>query len=194
VTATEGSAGSFLQAWPTGAARPNSSNLNFAAGQTTPNLVTVQIGTGGMVSFFNAVGATHVIADVLGYFDPSTGTRFHPLAAPTRVLDSRIALGVPGSWGEEMSRGFNIAEHADVRGAPSIVLNATVTNATKGSFVSVYPGGTPAPTSSNLNFAPGQTIANLVMCRLAANGFIEMYNKLGTVDIIGDAVGYYAAA
>ncbi len=48
------------------------------------------------------------------------------------------------------------------------------------------------PSGSNLNFGPGETIANLVMTRLPPNGYVELYNELGTVDIIGDATGYYA--
>ncbi len=36
--------------------------------QTIPNLVAVKIGTAGQISFANAVGATDVIFDVVGYF------------------------------------------------------------------------------------------------------------------------------
>ena len=72
------------------------SNLNFAAGQTIPNLVTVKIGTAGKVTFNNAAGSVDVIADVAGYFDASTGDLFHPLT-PSRILD-RVAspAGGPG--------------------------------------------------------------------------------------------------
>ena len=192
VTATGGTANSFLRLYPTGAARPDSSNLNFAAGQTIPNLVTVKLGTGGKVTFYNNVGATDVIADVVGFFDPTPGgLRFHPLAAPTRVLDSRTHLGVPGNWQEGMSRSFNIAQAAGFNGAGALIMNTTVTQGTKGSFVSVYPQG-PLPSTSNLNFGPGQTIANLVMSKVAANGFLELYNAQGTVEIIGDVTGYYS--
>jgi hypothetical protein len=36
---------------------------------TTSNLVAVRIGADRRVSFANAYGSTHVIADVVGYFD-----------------------------------------------------------------------------------------------------------------------------
>ena len=49
-----------------GSTAPLVSNLNFATGQTVPNLVTVKIGTLGQVSFANAIGAVDVIADVAG--------------------------------------------------------------------------------------------------------------------------------
>ncbi|MBI5089537.1 MAG: hypothetical protein HZB15_11960 [Actinobacteria bacterium] len=68
VTATTGS--SFLTVYPAGATRPTASNLNWAAGTTIPNLVTVKIGAGGQVSIFNLSGEAHVIADVAGYYIP----------------------------------------------------------------------------------------------------------------------------
>ncbi|MGB8861236.1 MAG: hypothetical protein WCC60_18405 [Ilumatobacteraceae bacterium] len=52
VTAASPTATSYLTVWPTGAAQPNASNLNYVAGQTVPNLVIVKVGTGGQVSLF----------------------------------------------------------------------------------------------------------------------------------------------
>jgi hypothetical protein len=58
---------SFLTLFPSGTSRPLASNLNFVAGETVPNLVVVRV-QNGKVSVFNNVGATHVIADVQGWF------------------------------------------------------------------------------------------------------------------------------
>jgi hypothetical protein len=58
---------SFLTLFPNGTARPLASNLNFVAGETVPNLVVVRV-QNGKVSIYNNVGATHVIADVQGWF------------------------------------------------------------------------------------------------------------------------------
>ena len=68
VDATTGS--SFLTVFPAGEARPIVSNLNWVAGTTIPNLVTVKIGAAGQVSVFNLNGNAHVIADVAGYYVP----------------------------------------------------------------------------------------------------------------------------
>jgi len=57
--------------YPSGAASvPTASNLNFGAGQTIPNLVAVKLGDGGQLGFVNAVGATDVVFDLVGYFTP----------------------------------------------------------------------------------------------------------------------------
>jgi hypothetical protein len=57
-----------LTLFPDGAARPTTSDLNFLAGQTIPNLVVVRVGANGKVDIFNAAGNTDVIADVVGWY------------------------------------------------------------------------------------------------------------------------------
>jgi hypothetical protein len=69
VTATNPSQTSYLTVWPTGQAQPGTSNVNMVANQTVPNMVTVGVGAGGQVSFFNSGGTVDVIVDVMGYFD-----------------------------------------------------------------------------------------------------------------------------
>ena len=58
---------SYLTLFPNGTARPLASNLNFVAGEIVPNLVVVRV-QNGKVSIYNNLGATHVIADVQGWF------------------------------------------------------------------------------------------------------------------------------
>jgi hypothetical protein len=71
VTATNTSDAGFLTVFPVGAARPTTSNLNFVAGQTVPNLVMSKLGTGGAVNIYNFAGSTDVIADVVGWYGPT---------------------------------------------------------------------------------------------------------------------------
>nr|BFE64013.1 hypothetical protein GCM10020063_085390 [Dactylosporangium thailandense] len=59
----------FVTVYPNGIARPVASNLNFGAGTTVPNLVTVRIGTSGEVVLYNGSdGTCRMVADVSGYF------------------------------------------------------------------------------------------------------------------------------
>lgn len=200
VTATNSSANSFLAVWPKGAAAPITSNLNFAAFQTIANLVTVQIGTADSVRFLNANGSTDVIADVVGYFDPTAGGgRFHPID-PVRIQDSRPPNAVgpyQTPWGPTPP---NPARLIQVGGAvPSIpanatgvIMNVTVTGGTVGSLLKVFPQGSAEPESSTLNFAPYQTIPNLVMTSLPATGQLAVTNRFGNVHVIGDVAGFFA--
>jgi hypothetical protein len=92
VTVTEPDAAGYLTLWPSGAAMPTASNLNFVAGQTVPNLVVVPVGAGGRVSILNFGGRAHVVADVLGWYAGGVDSR--PTAASlTELLDQVDGAG-----------------------------------------------------------------------------------------------------
>src|SRR5674476_1415739 len=77
-------------------------------------------------------------------------------------------------------------------GVSAVVLNVTVTAPTKPGYVTVYGDGTTRPTASNLNFVAGQTIPNLVIAPVGANGKVALYNGTGgTIHLIADVSGYY---
>jgi predicted acyl esterase len=191
VTATDSTAGSYLRAWPAGEAEPTEGSIvNFAKGETIPNLATVKVGAGGKITFRNNTGATHVTVDIVGYFDASTGSRFHPLK-PVRFLDSRDGTGTSGgAWGAE-ARAVTVA-HGVPADATAVIANTTATQGTANSFLRVFPTGGSEANNSNVNFAVGQTIPNLVMSKLGTGGALSIRNVLGNVHVIGDAQGYYA--
>ena len=66
VTATDTTGAGYLTVFPCGGAVPLASNLNFTAGDTRANLVTVRLGSDGKVCFYS-YGRTSVIADITGY-------------------------------------------------------------------------------------------------------------------------------
>lgn len=68
VTVAGATATGYVTAWPTGAAQPLASNLNFVPGQTVPNMVIARVGSGGKVSLFNSAGSTQLVVDVVGWF------------------------------------------------------------------------------------------------------------------------------
>ncbi len=70
VTVTEPGVAGFVTVFPCGISPPLASNLNFVPGQTVPNAVLVQVGTGGAVCVFNHQ-PTHLVIDVSGFF-PAT--------------------------------------------------------------------------------------------------------------------------
>jgi len=68
VTATNTSVASFMTAWPEGAPRSPTSDLNWDASLTVPNLVVVEVGPSGKVNLYNLRGLTDVVVDVAGYY------------------------------------------------------------------------------------------------------------------------------
>ncbi|MEI2655539.1 MAG: hypothetical protein V9G12_25945 [Microthrixaceae bacterium] len=91
VTVDQPTGSGYITSWPTGEARPTASTHNFTAGVTVANLVLAKVGAGGKVSLFNSAGATHLVADVVGYFSASGGA-FVPVS-PERLVDSRDGTG-----------------------------------------------------------------------------------------------------
>ncbi len=95
----------FITAWPSGEAQPTVSNLNFVAGQTVPNLVTVKVGANGRVNLYNSQGFTQVVADVVGYYTatPPPGGGLFTAVNPGRVLDTRLGAGIPVGPGQSIN-------------------------------------------------------------------------------------------
>ncbi|HEY4024497.1 MAG TPA: DUF1906 domain-containing protein [Pseudonocardiaceae bacterium] len=190
VTVTNPTAGSFLTVYPDGPRLPTASNLNFSAGQTIANLVTVPV-TDGKVNLYNLNGTVDVIADLFGYYTTGSGNTFTP-AGPTRLLDTRSGSN-PAPLGPQQTLKLPVAGMPGVpTNASAVVLNVTVTNPTQGSFLTVYPDGEQRPVASNLNFGPGQALANLVIVPVV-NGTVDFYNLSGSVDVIADLFGYFTS-
>jgi hypothetical protein len=68
VTITGATAASYLTVWPDGTAQPLASDLNWAAGQTLPNLAVVRLGSDGKLEIYSPYGYTDVLFDVVGYY------------------------------------------------------------------------------------------------------------------------------
>jgi hypothetical protein len=182
--------------FPCGSTLPNASNLNYAVGQTIANAVIARIGTDGKVCIYN-LGATHLIADVTGYFPPGA---FNPLGQPQRLLDSRPTGGtVDGQFAgigvraAQSTLALTVAGRAGVpANAGAVALNVTVDAARGGGFVTVSPCGAALPTASNLNYTQGQTIANAVVARIGSGGAVCFYTD-GATDLIVDVTGVFPA-
>ena len=196
VTVTNTTAPSWLTVYPAGEARPMAANLNYVAGQTIPNLVTAKLGANGQISLYNAAGNVDVVADVAGWYDDgtsATGAKFHALT-PSRILDTRSGNGAPTApLGPGATMNLQVSGRGGVpsTGASAVVVNVTVTGTTAPSWLTVYPTGESQPLAANLNYVAGQTIPNLVIAKLGANGQISLYNAAGSTDVVADVTGWY---
>jgi hypothetical protein len=173
-----------------GASLPGVSNLNFTAGETIANLVTVKVGSDGKVRLYNRNGSVDLLADVAGYYTSDSGAVFHP-ATPVRVMDTRNGTGVrsgvvPGGGTVTLTVG---ASNGVPLNAKAVVLNVTAIAPTAGGYVNVYPYGSSRPAVSNINFSAGQTIPNLVVVPVVS-GKVVFYNAAGSVNLAADLTGY----
>jgi hypothetical protein len=79
-----------------------------------------------------------------------------------------------------------------------LVLNVTATNPTANGYLTVYQdngsqGQFPPPLASDLNFRPGQTVANMTVVRVLDTMAFDIYNGAGYTDIVVDVDGIYGA-
>ncbi len=193
LTVAEADAAGFLRVSPTGQKRSATSNVNFFAGDTVPNLVICKLGAGGKITVDGAGSGKHVIGDVFGYFT-SNGNRLIA-TPPRRILDSRLGVGAPKA---PVTPAGPITlkltgSGAVPNGATAVVLNVTATNVAAPSFLTVFPAGGKQPSTSNLNLKPGQTIANLVICRLGKEGALTFANPKAGCDVLADVMGYFTS-
>jgi YVTN family beta-propeller protein len=197
VTATDPTASSYVTVYPDGQARPTASNLNFTAGETIPNLVTVPVGSDGEVDFYNNSGGTDLVADLEGYYTTSVSGSLYVAAGPSRVLDTRNGTGAPQAPvgpGGTISLQVTGVGAVPATGVTAVVLNVTATDPTASSYLTVYPDGTTQPTASNLNFTAGETIPNLVVVPVGADGKVDFYNFAGSMNVVADLAGYYTTS
>ena len=93
VTVTQPGAGGYITAWADGQAQPTASNLNFVSGETVPNLVVAPVGSDGRVNLFDgSTAATHLLADVAGYFIGTPIPSWVPGTPPPLPADAGASL------------------------------------------------------------------------------------------------------
>lgn len=194
ITVTDTTAAGYLSVSPSGTPPPTVSNLNWGRGTTIPNAVTVKVGTGGKVDIYQSgPGTAHVIVDVAGYFvdGPVTDPGGFIALAPSRILDTR-AVGGALAAGESRDLQVTGAGGVPATNVSAVVLNVTVTETSADGYLTVSPAGTGRPLASNLNWAAGATIPNLVVVKVGDAGKVSLYQSgPGSAQVIADVAGYY---
>ncbi|WP_182111761.1 carboxypeptidase regulatory-like domain-containing protein [Actinotalea sp. JY-7876] len=205
VTVTGPTTGGNLRVFPAGQRVPNTSVVNFAAGQDKANGTIVSLPSSGEISFYSdspvGVGASpvQVIIDVVGYVKAETSFTG---VAPERILDTRPGAAhvgpIAGALTARKVYSVPVAGVGPVpRDATAVVLNVTAIRPSANGNLRVYPdsngnGTTPPPNASAINYVPGRDIPNQVVVALPADGKVNFYSDMGagTVNLAVDVVGY----
>ncbi len=121
---------------------------------------------------------------------------FHPLT-PTRILDTRTGLGMPGGVPAPLLAGSILSvEVSGLAGVPAshataVALNVTVINPTAASHLTLYPTGASMPSTSNINFVAGQVVANMADVGVGRDRRIDVVNNTGGLHLAIDLEGYW---
>ena len=194
LTAVDATLSTYITVWPGGTARPSSSNLNPVPGLATPNLVIGQLGGAGSVSMFNNAGQVHLVADLVGYFSASSTLKLQALT-PARLMDTRDGTGgVPATAiGPGQTVSLKVTGTGGVpANARAVVLNVIATGPTDPSYLTVWPADQDRPLASSLNMVTGQTVPNMVVSRLSADGRLSVFNNAGASHVVIDVLGSFA--
>jgi subtilisin family serine protease len=198
VTAVSPVAAGYLATWNGIGTVPNTSTLNYVAGNgAVPNMAVVPVAPccGG----FPSIGvlthvSSHIIVDLMGFFDDSSlgGLRFTPLT-PVRIADTRIGQGAT-RLGQGTTATITTPNLLTPTGTAGLALNVTAVLPTGFTYVSVWPAGIPGvgtPLVSNLNPVPGQIEPNSVYTLIGPTNAFNVYNNAGNTDIVVDVVGTF---
>ena len=116
-------------------------------------------------------------------------TALSALAMPVVTPPTAVALG-PGRVIDVAVAGRG-GVPAD--GVGAVVLNLTATDVESETFATVYPAGSPRPDASNVNVAADDTVANMVLVPLGADGAVSIYQYSGPSEMVVDVNGWFAA-
>jgi hypothetical protein len=192
-------------------ANPSSSTINFSAGETIANGLTVALSSAGTLSatYMGPSGnTTDLVFDVSGYYTPDwqvepgcvTGTGatcsvYFPVT-PQRIFDTRTGLNIIGGNPRKMSANVpSTFTFADANGATAVTGNVTVVNSTSSWALYLGPDPIANPSSSTINFSAGEIIANNVTVALNSTGAFSatyMGPAGATTDFVFDLTGFYA--
>jgi len=171
--------------------------VNFGDG--TPAEITRETSVTHTYPIAGAYGITFEESEgCCGQYDAEdeavVGADYTPVT-PDRILDTRAGTGTghvaPVPANGTLTLPIPAVGGVSAADMSAVVMNVTVASPAKGGNLTVYPGSGPAPTVSNLNFSPGQTVPNLVTVQVANGEVSFKNNSSGTVEVIADLEGFY---
>ncbi|QQQ74126.1 PKD domain-containing protein [Saccharothrix sp. 6-C] len=181
-----------LTVYPSGTANPQTSSLNYSAGQTITNSVIVPLGADGHLDLY-ANATTDVVIDVIGYF-ARFGKSYLVPVSPIRAVDTRSGIGGPaGALPGRSNTQYTLDQGAPKLdfGPTAVTFNAKVVNPQRDGYLTASHRDPDhfQPTAATLNFTPGAVTNNLAVTEQATAGF---YNGSdGSLDLVVDVTGYF---
>jgi hypothetical protein len=183
---------------PRGSTTPIGQMLQFEAGQgSISNSASVVPDAQGYVRIFNTNGSTqpvHVIVDVQGFFDSTTGAgdAFTPTTA--RVYDSRADGLTPLAAGEAMEVKLDCVSGLPGTGMTSVFANVMALDPAASGNIKVWASDQAEPGVWASVFQSGENRASLVAVPLSAEDGSFMVKSTAAINIVIDVQGWFGTA
>lgn len=188
IAAVNPSSQGYVTAYPCTGSVPDSSTLNFVAGQTVANTTIAALSSAGQLCVWTYTEAD-ILVDVTGWLGPNGTSRLTPIG-PTRVVDTRSGLG-----GGRLPAGGTMAVDLNgivPAGSTAAAMNVTAVNASAASFLTVFPCGGSVPETSTVNYVAGEARPNNTIVGLTG-GRVCIYSYAAT-DVLVDLVGAFGGS
>ena len=184
VTATAPRGAGHLTVYACDRPLPTASNLNYPPGPgAVANLVLTALDGNGDACIYSHAGVD-VVVDVAGTFTSGEPAAFTPETAPVRLVDTRSGVGGAARLQPETELVVPVGS------AAAVALNVTAAGPQAAGYLTAYPCDQPRPVASNVNYAPGQTVAVLAVARPDAAGNVCLFSKAAT-DVVVDLAGRF---
>lgn len=149
------------------------------------------------MTIYNLAGATDVVVDVAGWYTDATGSgaaSAFTAVTPARVIDTRDGTGgitgpLPG--GTIVDLQVTGQGGVPAAGVGAVILNATVTQPADAGYLTLSPTGPPRPFVSDLDYAAGETRANLAVVRVGDGGRVNLFTTSRT-HVVLDVAGWFS--
>ncbi|MDQ3011874.1 MAG: putative Ig domain-containing protein [Acidobacteriota bacterium] len=194
------SGGGYLTIYPSGAARPTVTSINYNPNEIVNNVFTAGLGADGNFNIY-ALNTTDVVIDVTGYYAPPAagGLYFHPLPAPVRLLETRagqlvgcVKLGTPLPGNADSLQTATTACTGIPAAARAIVGNATTVSPLGGGYLTLFPADAARPLIASSNYDTDQIVNGPFTVGLSPSGQFKIFT-LATTHLVVDVLGYYSA-
>lgn len=182
---------------------PGISHVNFAPGETNAALVTLGP-VKGMVGLCNHGASADIVADIVGWFTPSTdglhsaspaqvwpgAFRYaEPWAPGKRLLDTRVTAPAPLVPGTVTNVAHPLPMEVGAVTPAAVFYTVVGTGSLTPGHVRAWPKGGTATTSSVLNLRAGRDVANSAI--VGVSGTTTFTNTAGTTHLVVDAQGFF---
>ena len=216
------SAAGYITTFPGGSVpQPLASTVNFVAGEVKGNNATLKLDqTAGITTNHFKVftsSATHLVADVVGYYAKPTALPLTLLdrdlvytpITPCRIVDTRNPASVTGALiGDAEARSFvgwngsytlqggdssNCGLPYSTNNA-AIVVNFAVVGPSAAGYITAFPADKLKPFAATVNFVANDVKGNNTILKLnqtTGQADFKVYSSAST-HLVADVVGYYA--
>src|SRR5664280_2412347 len=126
---------------------------------------------------------------------PPTGSTYHALTPPVRILDTRSGVGLSGKLAANTPGTFQVTGGTIPAGATAVTGNLTVVSPSDAWAIYLGPDPIAHPGTSTINFTKGQITGNgLTVALNPGVGTLSatyMANPGNTTDLVFDVTGYF---